>query len=636
MGLLHSYATIPGYSEKLRVDYFYPLNPNAMRLALSFLFIFVSLRIYAQPCKTIIGYYPGWQWYDRVGLVNPTTIDYSKYSIINYAFLVPTPDGSITVTDPWGDKNLLLGSIDWSTAPAGYETQYDLGNPNYHLPNTSLISQAHNADVKVMISLGGWTYSNDFPSIAGNTSKRTNFAHWCNEVIRTYGCDGIDLDWEYPGFEEHSGTPEDTHNYTLLIQEIRDSLNSLEETTGNDLLLTAAFGAAPARMEDIEWEFIVPELDFVNLMSYDFFGAFDSETNHNSPLFPPASGNPAFNLDVAVTTLVETYGVPSEKINAGVAFYGRSAVTAGIPGLHAASAGYADAATFSMDEGTPLYYNVLLQMGLFESHWDNAAHVPYLTGIGNLHTFVSYDNESSILEKAQYIVNHDLAGAIIWEITGDYIETSAGSGIIGSTPLADALNTGLCSAAFDIPDCENMCVTDISMNGTAGMLDVTIVNGNTQINYPIVMVVVDGDTLANQNAEYFLFAQMPGQTTVHLIPTTLTEIPIGFQCTVILIDGSSGESCSLVYPCVVDEVAIIKDASDVSLFPNPTFNELSIQSHREIVMVEVSDMSGRRLMSKWVNSVSARFSLNDIKSGSYLIEMFMEDGSRIRRKIEKL
>ena len=36
-----------------------------------------------EPCKEVIGYYPGWQWYDRDKLVNPETIDYTKYTIIN-------------------------------------------------------------------------------------------------------------------------------------------------------------------------------------------------------------------------------------------------------------------------------------------------------------------------------------------------------------------------------------------------------------------------------------------------------------------------------------------------------------------------------------------------------------------------
>jgi chitinase len=84
-------------------------------------------------------------------------------------------------------------------------------------------------------------------------------------------------------------------------------------------------------------------------------------------------------------------------------------------------------------------------MSLFADNWDATAKVPYLTGLNGLNTFVSYDNEQSIELKAQYIVEENLRGAIIWEITGDYIETSPGSGVILGTPLVDKLNHVLCN-----------------------------------------------------------------------------------------------------------------------------------------------------------------------------------------------
>lgn len=395
-------------------------------------------------CKEVVGYYPGWQWYDRGKLVNPETIDYSKYSIINYAFLYPNADGSIAITDPWGDKNLLLGTINWSVSPAGYDSQYDLGNPAYHNPNTSLIYHAHQNNTPVLISLGGWTLSNDFPGVAADPVKRSNFAHWCNKLIRTYHIDGIDIDWEYPGFAEHNGTPADKENFTLLIKEVRDSLDAIENEMGKELMLTAAFSADPAKMESIEWDEIVPEMDLINLMSYDLFGAFSDATNHNSPLYAPAQGEPTFNCDHAVQKLLNDYNVPSEKITLGVAFYGRSAKTNDPIGLHVGPITGADIQTFAADEGTPLYYNIEAVMSQFDYYWDEQAQVPYLLN-PSTNTFVSYDDTTSIRLKGEYIVNEQLGGAIIWEITGDYMETSPGSGIIAGTPLADALATALCS-----------------------------------------------------------------------------------------------------------------------------------------------------------------------------------------------
>lgn len=418
------------------------VNKTLLIVIVSFL---VVIKSYAQtPCKVVIGYYPSWQWYDRSNLVKPTTIDYSQYTILNYAFLKPQSDGSLMITDPWSDKNLLLGTINWGAAPAGYDTSWDLGNPSYHNPNTSLSYHAHQKGVEVMMSIGGWTLSNLFPEIAADPAKRTTFAHNCNKIVRLYGLDGIDIDWEYPGYTPHDGTPSDKVNFTLLMQEVRDSLDALQIELSTSLKLTAAFGTAPDRMADIEWDKIIPLVDYVNLMSYDFFGAFSPNTNHNAPLYPPAQGDSTFNIHSSVQRLINDYSVPANMINVGVAFYGRSAKTASTPGLHVPTTGEIDGVTFSLDEGSPMYYNVLLQKHLFDSHWDASAKVPYLTGKGTLNTFLSYDDEKSIGLKGKYVADNNLAGVIIWEITGDYIESVSVPGTIDGTPLADTLNACLC------------------------------------------------------------------------------------------------------------------------------------------------------------------------------------------------
>lgn len=447
------------------------------------LIILLSSKSFSQNnCKEVIGYYPNWQWYDRNKLVNPESIDYSKYTIINYSFVNPLADGTITIIDPWADKNLLLGSINWGVAPTGYDSAYDLGNPSYHNPTTSLIHFAHINNTKVMISVGGWTLSDNFPGIAAVPSKRANFAHWCNQLVRVYNIDGIDIDWEYPGFADHGGTSNDFTNYTLLLQEIRDSLDFVEIETNKTLMLTAAFSADPLKMEDIDWDMVVPILDYINLMSYDFFGSWETETNHNSPLYTPVSGNSSFNCNSAVQRLINEYGVPSTKINLGVAFYGRSYKTNGSPVLHGPSLSTSDLVTFSDDQGTPLYYNILDKSNLFNYNWDTIAQVPYLTGNNGLNTFLSYDDERSIGLKGQYIVDNNLAGAIIWEITGDYIESSPGSGVISKTPLVDTLNLALCHAPSDVND--NPEINNIIENAVF-MIEIfpNPTNGTIMFNY---------------------------------------------------------------------------------------------------------------------------------------------------------
>ncbi|MBS1636458.1 MAG: T9SS type A sorting domain-containing protein [Bacteroidetes bacterium] len=390
----------------------------------------------AQPCKEIIGYYPNWQWYDRNKLVQPSTIAYHKYSVINYCFFKPESTGAISNTDSWADENLLQGQINWSTSPYSY------------YPNTSLVDLAHNAGTKVMVSIGGWTLSDNFPTIAASAGTRTMFASECCRLIRFYHFDGIDIDWEYPGFSGHSGTSADKHNFTLMLQQVRDSLNVLGQAHNKNYLLSACFSAASSNAANIEWNNVSGILDMINLMTYDFFGAWDCTANHNTPLYTTNVGDPAFNINSAWNMLTLTYGVAPSKINVGVAFYGRSQT--GATALYQPTNCGVDNITFQADAGSPLYYNIMASMGLFTAYWDNTAQVPYLlgnTGGAAAGTFVSYDNKQSIGLKAQYIKNKGARGAIIWEITGDYMETSPGSGVIAGTPLADTLNTVFCSSS---------------------------------------------------------------------------------------------------------------------------------------------------------------------------------------------
>jgi hypothetical protein len=128
--------------------------------------------------------------------------------------------------------------------------------------------------------------------------------------------------------------------------------------------------------------------------------------------------------------------VPPQKINIGVAFYGKA--LANCTQLYGSHTGY-DGSTFWEEEGQPLYYNIEKRMGQFTRYWDDQVKCPYLLG-NSINTFVTYDDAESIGYKAQYVQDHNAKGVIIWEITGDYLETSPGSGIIASTPLLDTLH----------------------------------------------------------------------------------------------------------------------------------------------------------------------------------------------------
>lgn len=391
------------------------------------LFGLFTLTAIAQTPKEIVGYYPNWQWYDRSGLIDPEAIFYEKYTVINYAFFNPTADGTIVSTDTWADENLLLGPMIWWPVQT-------------HDSTKSLPYLAHQAGVKVLPSIGGWTLSYNFPGIAADPVKREAFVQSCGQLIGFYHFDGVDLDWEYPGYAPNGGTPADKQNLTLLLQDLRIALDELENQNGQEYLLSSCFGAAQEKMENIEWANVLPLLDMVNLMTYDFHGSWDPESNHHTPLYPPAVGEPDWCFDGAFNLLTETYNVPAEKINLGISFCGKA--LAKCTQLYGPHSGY-DGSTFWEDEGQPTYFNIVKRMNQFTHFWDDQVKCPYLLG-NSVNTFVTYDDGESVGYKARYVNEKNAKGLIVWEITADYIETSPGSGIIAGTPLMDTIN-----AVFD-------------------------------------------------------------------------------------------------------------------------------------------------------------------------------------------
>ena len=99
----------------------------------------------ASKGKQIIGYLPNWAAYRRKRLVNPETINYSKYTIINYSFFYPDENGIVKSCDDYADRFLLR-------------------------TDSNVVQKVHARGVKVMISMGGWTLSHNFSKIAADST----------------------------------------------------------------------------------------------------------------------------------------------------------------------------------------------------------------------------------------------------------------------------------------------------------------------------------------------------------------------------------------------------------------------------------------------------------------------------------
>ncbi|KAL9190865.1 hypothetical protein ACHAXT_000571 [Thalassiosira profunda] len=385
--------------------------------------------------KTIIAYYASWQWYDRDGLAAPPNLDHSKVTRYNFAFFQINSAGELWGTDSWADAITLFGKFDWQTEGGPTYCSWDAPDEppvcEAHHYETGLISQAHAAGVEVYPSIGGWTLSDPFPALAADPAARENFANNCVQLIEAYDFDGIDIDWEYPGYADHSGTPADTINYSLFLREIRDKLDELGERTGRFYGLTAALPCGPDLIGNIQIDVVTDILTEFNLMTYDFHGSWNPETGANAPLYD-MPGSPEFSVDSCVKNW-RSGGARDDQINIGLPFYGRSFAGPGLTGWGKTHSGYADTSTWADDEGSPQYFNIVDKISQFTTVRDPVTSTQFAyNNVG----FLSYDDPRAICDKTEYAIDEDLNGYIIWEISGDLLSDLR-------TPLLDAMDDRL-------------------------------------------------------------------------------------------------------------------------------------------------------------------------------------------------
>ncbi len=337
----------------------------------------------------------------------PEQIPFEKLTIVNYAFFYPLADGSIVGRNPAGDSLLLDG----------------VGRPS----GNGLVALAHRHGVKVLPSLGGWEESHHFPAVAASAQKRGAFARACVELIERYGFDGIDIDWEFPGYADHNGTPDDRVNFTSLLRQTKDSLTALGKRNNKQYLLTAALPAGAAALKEYEIEKVADILDMLNIMTYDFNGSWSPKSGHNAPLFASNAVDLERNIDASLMLYAERLRLPLSKINLGVPFYGHT-----YTGCQSMNAPHSGPDTVHFSPHGAFYYDIRKIVTAENRRWDTRAKVPYLV-IPEWKTVISYDDEESVREKARYAKHKNVRGLIIWEITGDFLED-------GSTPLLDVIH----------------------------------------------------------------------------------------------------------------------------------------------------------------------------------------------------
>jgi chitinase len=399
--------------------------------------------------KKVVAYFAQWGIYARNYLVKniETSGSASKITHLNYAF------GNIKDGDLTCYIETRLGYGDgWADFQKGFSASESIDGvadtwDSKLSGNFGQIKKlkARNPNLKVLISLGGWTWSKNFSSASLTAASRQKLVSSCIDLyikgnLPVYGgeseggpgsaagvFDGIDIDWEYPaapGDVGHIFRPEDTRNFTLLLQEFRSQLNALTAQTGKPYLLTIAAPAGSDKYEKIEISQIHQSLDFINLMNYDYFGgwAATGPTNFHARLYgdpndPTTGVAKTYSTDNSVTAYLNA-GVPPSKLVVGVPFYGRG--WTGVP--NANNGKYQSSG--SMRAATPI--SSFGEAGIED--YDNLKNLNYPSfrdpvtksfWIFNGTTFWSYDDPQAITEKMNYIKSKGLGGAMAWSLDGD-------------------------------------------------------------------------------------------------------------------------------------------------------------------------------------------------------------------------
>lgn len=243
--------------------------------------------------KRTIGYYESWSNTRKCQNVAPEDLNLAGFTHINFAFAFFDP------------ASFQITSMD-SNAASLYNRF------------TGLKSVA--SGLETWISVGGWSftdpgpYQKAFGTMTSSQSNRATFISGLMKFMSTYGFDGVDLDWEYPGADDRGGVQADSENYVALVKEMKAAFGG---KYGISMTLPTSYWY----LQHFDLAGIQPHVDWFNLMSYDLHGTWDSASQFVGPYIAPHTNLTEIDLGL---DLLWRAGVTSDKVVLGQGWYGRS------------------------------------------------------------------------------------------------------------------------------------------------------------------------------------------------------------------------------------------------------------------------------------------------------------------------
>lgn len=319
----------------------------------------------AEHDKVLVGYVYG----------KPVNLNYALYTHLCHAFVVAEEDGRLI--------------------------------PRENVPSLEFTTDAHRHGVKALLSLGGWGWDANFAAMSLNLAAEDRYVDTVVNLVDEFDYDGIDLDWEYPDMNiEIAG-------FERLARKFRKRLDALVSKKSRPMLLTMAAAAEPKTLEWLSNEFLLETMDWVHVMTYDYYGHWSTLAGHHSPLFVSPKMPLEEQRSVALT--IEYFlnrKFPPNRLVLGIPLYGRG---------FDASEPYVALGGPAQPSREPYNYRAiapLLTSRHWQRQWDNDTKNPWLIARDGSE-IICYDDTESVATKTRWAMKHRLRGVFFWHVDAD-------------------------------------------------------------------------------------------------------------------------------------------------------------------------------------------------------------------------
>ncbi|XP_069798330.1 acidic mammalian chitinase-like isoform X2 [Narcine bancroftii] len=288
-----------------------------------------------------------------------------------------------------------------------------------------------NPSLKTLLAVGGFNHQR-LINMASNKESRAIFINSAIRFLRKHDFDGLDVVWENPGSKGSS--MQDKKWYTILLKELKQAIQEEATIRGKpQLLLSASFPAS--RDVGFEMNKVGQYLDFLNLMMYDFYGAWNSFTRPRA--FPTRLESSMLNLESAAKFWKEN-GLPLQKMIIGFPTYGRTFTLKLDNRSGGTTLGPGPAGNYTKDPGYWAYYEIcdFLKQAKVELIKDHRA-----SSAPKEKIWLGYDDIDSYIVKVQWIKSNKFGGAFVWTMDLDDLNNHCNQGVLPlTTRLKKLLN----------------------------------------------------------------------------------------------------------------------------------------------------------------------------------------------------